>query len=82
MGEEAKLPGNAPFQDVRVEGIEASDLALHDSPAPWRVRVGVRQGHKIGWQRGIAVHRYPVLRFRTGHDTGTYCGQYGDGTLQ
>ncbi len=43
IGEEAKLPGHPSLEDVRIERIEASDLALNDPAALGRVRICVGQ---------------------------------------
>ena len=61
-GEVAELPGDVALEDVRIERIEAADLALDDPPALGRVGVRVGKGHKIGWQGGVAIHSYAMLR--------------------
>ena len=47
---------------MRVEAVEASDLALHDAPALGGVGVRMRQRHKIRWEGGVAIHSYAMGR--------------------
>ena len=60
----ADCQGALPFRMCGLRRIEASDLALNDHlPALGRVRIGIGERHKIGWQGRVAIHSYAVLWF-------------------
>ncbi|GGB98384.1 hypothetical protein GCM10011363_13770 [Marivita lacus] len=50
---------------MRVEAVEATNLAGDDAPALGGVGIGIGQGHKIRWKCGVTIHSYAVLRVRS-----------------
>src|SRR5262249_19062443 len=48
----------------RIEAIEGTENALRELTALGRVRVDVGESRKLGWKRGLPVHRDGVARVR------------------